>query len=55
MPQMIIKYLENSLVFIINDVERPAQNIIFSLKEELTIVIVMIILILDLILREPNT
>ncbi len=23
MPEMIIKYLENSLVFITNDVERP--------------------------------
>jgi hypothetical protein len=24
MPEMIIKYFENSLVFITNDVERPA-------------------------------
>ena len=51
---MIIKYFENSLVFITNDVERPTQNIIFSQKEELTMVIVMIILILDLIIQKPN-
>lgn len=25
MPELIVKYLENSLVFISNDVERPTQ------------------------------
>jgi hypothetical protein len=30
MPEMVIKYFENSLVFITNDSERPAQVIKFS-------------------------
>ena len=52
MPEMIMKYLENSLVFITNDVERPTQVIKFSLKEQLTVVIMMIILtILNLKLK----
>lgn len=50
MPEMIIKYLENSLVFITNDSERPAQVIKFTQKEELTIVIMMVILSMDLML-----
>ena len=50
MSDMIIKYFENALVFITNDVERPTQVIKFSIKEELTIVIIMIILTIDLIL-----
>jgi hypothetical protein len=54
MPEMIIKYLENSLVFITNDVERPTQVIKFTLKEELTVVIIMIILTVDLIIGEKN-
>jgi hypothetical protein len=54
MPDLIIKYFENSLVFISNDVERPTQVIKFSMKEELTIVIIMIILTVDLIIKDKN-
>jgi hypothetical protein len=54
MPEMIVKYLENALVFITNDVERPAQVIKFTIKEELTVVIVMIILTVDLIISDKN-
>jgi len=53
-PEMIIKYLENSLVFITNDAERPTQVIKFSQKEELTVVIVIIILTMDLMLGKKN-
>jgi len=54
MPEMIIKYFENSLVFITNDVERPTQVIKFSQKEEITVVIILIILTVDLMLGERN-
>ncbi len=53
-PEMIIKYFENSLVFITNDAERPTQVIKFTTKEELSVVIIMIILTLDLMLGERN-
>ena len=33
MPELIIKYLENALVFVSNDVERPTQQINFTPKE----------------------
>ena len=45
-----MKYFENAIVFITNDVERPTQVIKFSRKQELTVVIVVMILILDLLL-----
>jgi hypothetical protein len=54
MPLLTIKYFENSLVFITNDSERPTQVIKFTLKEELTIVIVMIVLIIDLQIAEKD-
>lgn len=54
LPEMIIKYFENSLVFIANDVERPTQVIKFTLKEELIVVIVMMLLIIDLIIHDKN-
>ncbi len=54
MSLLVIKYFENSLVFITNDVERPTQVIKFTLKEEITVVIVMIILTVDLIVSEPS-
>lgn len=33
MPELIVKYMENALVFVSNDVERPTQQINFTLKE----------------------
>ena len=54
MNQLILKYLEISLVFITNDVERPTQVIKFTPKEEITITIVMIILAVDLIINDKN-
>lgn len=51
---MIIKYFENSLVFITNEADRPAQKIHFTSKEELSIIIVMIVLTVDLITKDAN-
>jgi hypothetical protein len=42
------------MVFITNEAERPTQVIKFSLKEELSIVIIIIVLVVDLIHKEPN-
>lgn len=51
---MIIKYFENSLVFITNEADRPAHKINFTSKEELSIIIVMIVLTVDLITKDSN-
>ena len=52
MPELIMKYIENSLIFITNDVERPTQQIKFTIKEEFIVVISMIILTVDLIIKD---
>ena len=54
MPELIMKYIENSLIFITNDVERPTQQIKFTIKEEFIVVISMIILTVDLIIKDKN-
>lgn len=54
MAELVIRYFENALVFITNDIERPTQVIKLSQSEELTIVIVMIILTVDMVINEKS-
>jgi len=51
---MIIRYFENSLVFIANDAERPTQVIKYTEKEELTIAVVVLALVVDLLIHPDN-
>lgn len=53
--ELIIKYFENSLVFISNDTERPLQLMQFSKEQELTVVTVMLILTAHLMMHYSET
>lgn len=52
--ELLIKYFENCLVFIANDTDRELQCIQFNKEQELTIVIVMLILVGNLILKHSE-
>lgn len=47
LPDLIIKYCENTLILIANEAER-LQIIKFTLKEEITIAILILLLVADL-------
>lgn len=47
LPDLVIKYFENSLIMIANESER-LQIIKYSLKEEMTVIIMIILLMADL-------
>jgi len=51
---LVIKYLENSLVFIANDTDRQLQFIQFSKEQELTLVVVILILTGHLMLHHSD-
>lgn len=53
--ELIIKYFENSLVFIANDTERPLQLMQFTKEQELTVVTVMLILTAHLMMHYSET
>jgi len=50
----VIRYLENALVFIANDTDRQLQLIQFSKEQELTIVVVILILTGHLMLHHSD-
>jgi len=51
----LIKYLENALVFIANDTDRQLQIVKFTKEEELTLVVVILILIGHLMMNHSET
>lgn len=52
---LLIKYFENSLMFIANDTDRQLQYIQFSREQELTIVVVMLTLMGHLMMHHSET
>lgn len=50
MPELLIRYFENTLILIANESER-LQIIKFTLKEEITVVVLLLTLIADLALE----
>jgi hypothetical protein len=52
---LLVKYLENSLVFIANDTDRQLQLTQFTKEQELTIVVVMLVLIGHLVMHHSET
>ena len=53
MPDLIVKYFENSLILIANEAER-LQVIKFTQKEELMITMLVLVLIADLASQNAN-
>lgn len=51
---LLIKYLENSLVFIANDTDRQLQIVKFNKEEELALVVVILILIGHLMMNHSE-
>jgi len=51
LPDLVIKYFENSLIMIANESER-LQIIKYSLKEEMTVIIMIILLMADLATKQ---
>ena len=51
LPDLVIKYFENSLIMIANESER-LQIIKYSVKEELTVTIIIMLLIADLATKQ---
>ena len=47
MPELIVKYFENTLIMIANEAER-LQMIRYTLKEEMTVAILILLLMADL-------
>ena len=47
LPDLVIKYFENTLIMIANESER-LQIIKYTLKEEMTVTIIIMLLIADL-------
>ena len=52
---LLVKYLENALIFIANDTDRQLQFIQFTKEQELTIVVVMLVLIGHLMMHHSET
>jgi hypothetical protein len=52
---LLVKYLENSLIFIANDTDRQLQFIQFTKEQELTVVVVMLVLAGHLVLHHSET
>ena len=52
--ELIIRYFENSLVFIVNDIERPTLNLKFTPKQECTVSVLILVLLLTLLTQSPN-
>ena len=51
---LLVKYLENSLIFIANDTDRQLQFIQFTKEQELTVVVVMLILAGHLVMHHSE-
>ena len=47
MPELIVKYFENTLIMIANEAER-LQMIRYTLREEMTVAILILLLMADL-------
>ena len=48
LPELVIKYFENTLIMIANEAER-LQIIKYTLKEEMTVAILILLLMADLV------
>lgn len=44
LPEMVLKYYENALILIANEAERVQFSIKFSIKEELTLSVIILVL-----------
>lgn len=54
LPDLLLRYLENTLVLIANESER-IQIIKFSLKEEITVTVILLTLVADLALKSSDS